>query len=327
MKKSVKEILMNSKKRGIIWEISELVTEITYKTSRIGKPSELNISCIKKGLYQNAIFGFENGDVIRFRMNGVNLFYGYIFKISIGADEQVTLTCYDQTRYLNSNDTYVFKGMTATDVIRRIAGDLQLSVGTLADTGYVLPPMAEDDKKLMDIICKALDTTLIATHRNYVLFDDFGSLTLKNINDMRVDAVIGDKSLMTDFDYERSIDGETYNRVKVVQDNKETKRRDVYIAQDSANIAKWGRLQLFRKVDEKLNSAQAQEIMNNLIELHNREQRKIRIDAIGDLRIRAGCFIPIVIKELEIKQYFLIDECSHKFEGEDHTMTLDLKVI
>lgn len=90
-------------------------------------------------------------------------------------------------------------------MIRRIAGDLKLTIGSLVDTGYILPPMAEDDKKLIDIICKALDTTLIATHRNYVFFDDFGSLTLKNINDMKIDSVIGDKSLMLEYNYDRSL--------------------------------------------------------------------------------------------------------------------------
>ncbi|MEV2908756.1 hypothetical protein ABNF65_08865 [Paenibacillus larvae] len=76
-----------------------------------------------------------------------------------------------------------------------------------------------------------------------------------------------------------------------------------------------------------MNSAQIQEVLNNLIAVKNREQRTIQVTAIGDIRLRAGCFVPIVIKELGIRQYFLVDECTHKFEGGDHTMTLDLKVI
>ncbi|MEV2465499.1 hypothetical protein ABND73_15435 [Paenibacillus larvae] len=322
----MKEILLDNR-NGNVWDISELIVSMSYKTSRIGKPSDLSLTCLKKGIYQSPAFGYNNGDVIRFKLDDVNVFYGYIFKVSSGPDAEVKITAYDQMRYLNYNDTYVFKNTSATEIIRRIASDFQLSIGTLADTGYKVPSLVEDDKKLLDIICKALDSTLIATTRNYVFYDDFGKLTLRNIEEMKADVILGDFSLMTDYDYERSIDGETYNRIKLVQDNKESKARDVYVAQDSANIVRWGRLQLFKKMEDKMNSAQIQEVLNNLIAVKNREQRTIQVTAIGDIRLRAGCFVPIVIKELGIRQYFLVDECTHKFEGGDHTMTLDLKVI
>src|SRR5690606_40466373 len=96
-----------------------------------------------------------------------------------------------------------------------------------------------------DSICKALDLALIATGNIFVFYDSFGALTLTSAADMRVDVVLGDESLAYGVSYKRSIDDDTYNRIKLVQNNKETKRRDVYVAQDSANIAKWGRLQYF----------------------------------------------------------------------------------
>jgi hypothetical protein len=49
---------------------------------------------------------------------------------------------------------------------------------------------------------KFLDSTLIATNRNFVLFDNFGSLALKNINNMKIaadDFYIGEGSLLFDF--------------------------------------------------------------------------------------------------------------------------------
>jgi hypothetical protein len=86
-------------------------------------------------------------------------------------------------------------------------------------------------------------------------------------------------------------------------------------------------LQYFDVVDEKMNAAQIKELLNTLIQLKNRERRSLKIDALGDLRIRAGCYIPVILNELGINQYFLVDECTHKWEGDEHTMQITLKVV
>ncbi|WP_276358403.1 XkdQ/YqbQ family protein [Cohnella caldifontis] len=319
--------LMLDNKNGKVWDLSQIVSDITWKTTRIGKPGSLEFSVIRNGLYEASDFQYNNGDVIRFQVDDANLFYGYIFKISEGLDEAVKILCYDQIRYLLANNTYVFSNVTAADVVRRIAGDFQLKLGRIDDTGYRIPTMVEDNQKLIDIICKALTLTLINGGRNYFLFDDFGSLSVRDSESMLLDFIVGDQSLMHDYAAERSIDSDTYNRVKLYRDNKKTGRRDTYIAQDSANIAKWGLLQLTQSVDEDKNPAQIDELLNTLITIKNRESRTLRIDAIGDVRARAGCYVPIVIGERGINQPFLVEECTHRFEGGGHTMTLELKVI
>lgn len=323
------EILIDNR-NGNVWDISEIVSEAKWKTSRVGKPGEFEFTLIKNG-GNIKDFKYENGNIVRVRYkhNGTwhNIFYGYVFEIEEGKNEDAKIKCYDQTRYLMFKDTYVFKNVTATDVVRRIANDFGLVTGKLANTGYRIPSMVEDNKKLMDIICKALDHTLINTNIIYNFFDDFGKLTLKDARDMLVLISIGDGSLLYDYTYKRSIDSDTYNRVKLVQDNKKTGKRDVYIAQDSKNIAKWGVLQLYEKVEENKNAAQIKELLNQLIKLKNREEKSLKLPAIGDPRIRAGCYIPVTISDLKINQAFIVNECTHKFDGADHTMELEVKVI
>lgn len=320
------EILVDNK-NDTVWNMTEVASDLTWKTTRIGKAASIEFNYIDASIYQDPWFKISNGDIVRVKYKGANVFYGYIFMIDGGKDEAVKITAYDQTRYLMNKDTYVFKNVTATQVIQKIASDLNLKTSKLEDTKYNIPTLVEDDQSLMDIICKALDSTLIATTQNYVLFDNFGQLTVRNIKDMVSDFVIGDDSLMTDYDYKVSIDSDTYNRIKIVQDNKETKKRDVYITQDSKTIAKWGRLQYFQKANEKLNAAQINDMMKRLLEHKNREQKTMSIKAIGDIRIRAGYFVPVIIEKKKINSYFLVDECTHEFNGDDHIMTLNLKVI
>ncbi|WP_439099380.1 XkdQ/YqbQ family protein, partial [Brevibacillus laterosporus] len=57
------------------------------------------------------------------------------------------------------------------------------------------------------------------------------------------------------------------------------------------------------------------------------ETKRLSLNAIGDIRVRAGCFVPVSIQRLGINQPFLVDECTHKFDGTEHTMSVELKVI
>ncbi|EHQ92132.1 XkdQ/YqbQ family protein [Desulfosporosinus youngiae] len=322
------KILIDNKD-GNVWDISQIVSDVTWKTSRIGKAGSLEFTLIKNALGQDAAFKYSNGDIVRVQEveDGVNVFYGYVFSIEGGRDEAVKITCYDQLRYLMANETYVFANVTASEVIKTIAADFKLKLGRIDDTGYIIPTMSQNDQKLFDTICKALDLTLMNAGKNYVFFDDFGALSVRNIEDLLLDFIIGDASLMTDYSHKISIDDDTYNKIKLYKDNKESGKREIYQAQDSANMAKWGVLQLYQSVDENMNDAQINELLDSLVTLKNRESRTLKIEAIGDLRVRAGSYLRIQIQEYEINQPFLVDECKHYFEGADHTMSLELKAI
>lgn len=320
------ELLLDNKD-GKVWDISDIASDVSWKTTRIGRPGSLEFTLVRGGIFQAKDFKINNGDIVSFRDGDAKVFYGYVFKITEGDEEAVKILCYDQIRYLLSSDTYAFTGATAADVLRRIAGDFGLKLGRVDDTGYRIPSLLEDNQKLIDIICKALDLTLINGGRNYFLYDDFGGLSLRESESMLLEFVVGDRSLMTGYGAERSIDSDTYNRVKLYRDNKKSGKRDTYIAQDSASMARWGVLQLSQSVDENMNEAQISDLLNSLITIKNRETRTLKVDAIGDVRVRAGCYVPIVIGERGINQPFLVDSCTHRFDGGDHTMTLELKVI
>jgi len=318
--------LLIDNKKGNVFDISQLVSEITWKTKRKGRPSSLDIKLLK-----DKEVSIGNGDVISFKVDNNKVFYGYNFENSGNKDLDIKVTAYDQIRYLLYNDTLVFKNKKANQIISQIAKDVGLRIGTIEDTRYVIPQILEEDKTLLDMIYSSLDKTLMNTKQTYVLYDDFGYLILKNINNMKQTTVISDDSNLGDYDWKNSIDSDTYNRVKIVRDNKETKGRDVYIAQDSNSIAKWGRLQYYHKVDEKMNKAQIQQMVNAALKLKNRETKTLNLknvlstDIAANLKLRAGSGVFVDIKG--IKQYYLIEEAIHKFKKGNLTMDFNLKVV
>ncbi len=319
--------LLIDDKKGNIFDISSLIKEVTWKTKRKDSPSSLDFT-----LLEDSEVNISNGDVISFKVDENNVFYGYIFKNSGDKGPQIKVTAYDQIKYLMYNDTYFFVNKKASDVIKNICTGLKLNYGVIEDTEYIIPTMQEDDKKLLDIIYKALEKTVTANTKTFVLYDDFGSINLKNINNMKQEIVISDDSNLGDYDFEYSIE-DSYNRIKFVKENKDSGQKDVYIAQDSNNIAKWGRLQLYKKVDDNLNKAQIEEMVSGNLKLKNRETKTLKLkDVLGietklDLKLRGGAGVYVEIKKRDIHQYYLIEEATHKFSKDGHTMDFDLKVV
>lgn len=320
------EILIDNK-NGSIWDASEIASSLSWTTSRVGKPASVDVMLIIGGIYQDRSFAINNGDIVQVRVDGVNTFYGYVFSVKVNHEAEINVKAYDQTRYLLNKDTYVFKNAATGDIIRQIADDYNLKTGRIDDTGFRISSMVEDGQTLLDIIEKANTLTMSNTRKLFVFFDDFGQLSLRDVTGFEAGFYIGDQSLMTGFDYVRDIDQDTYNRIKLYKDNKDTGKREIYIAQDSANIARWGVLQLYESVDEEMNTVQINELLTQLTQLHNREQRTLKIEAVGDIRVRAGMYLPIIIESLGINQPMMVDEVKHRIDGAEHTMTLNLKVI
>ena len=215
-----------------------LLDGIEYTTQRAGTPSKLTFSVLQDGKLK-----VSEGSAVSLRWGGQNVFYGYVFSIKSSNENALTITAYDQTRYLKNKETKVYENKTASRVISEVLSDFaSFKVGSLEDTGYVIKSRVEDNQTLFDIIQNALDESLTNTKKMYVLYDDYGKITLRSLDNMVVGIVV-DADTAESYDYTSSIDEQTYNRIKLYYDNEETGQRDVYIAQDSAKMAEWGYLQ------------------------------------------------------------------------------------
>ncbi|MCB6365633.1 hydrolase [Intestinibacillus massiliensis] len=298
-----------------------VVESVTIEWERQGQPGKLTADIVKTpGL------SFQEGDPCRFSVDGSPVFYGFVFeKARKGSmDQVITITVYDQLYYLKNKDTYVYTSKTASDVIRMIAEDFQLNVGSLADTGYTIASRVEDNKTLADIIQTALDETLKATSQMYVLYDDVGKLTLKNIGDMKMELLIDDETA-GDFDYKTSIAAQTYDKVKLSYENKDTGKREIFIAQDSSNINQWGVLQYYEKIDS---TANAKVMADALLNLYNTKTRTLKLkNVLGDIRVRAGTMLVVTLGlgDMNLSSYLMVEQVKHTFSNEQHFMDLNMR--
>lgn len=318
------ELLIANKSSGKVWEISRSTQRITCTTNRTGSPGTLKFTIIKSG-----DLSFFEGDAVRFSIDGQLIFYGWVFTKSKDRWDVIDVTCYDRIRYLKASASYAFYGQTAGGIITQIGGDLQLDVSALADTGYALPSYIQREKTCLDIIEGAVQQTLLNTGKIFVFFDDGAGLALREAADMIQNVVIGEKSLLTDYHYKTDIDEQTYNSVKLARPNESTGRADVFIAQDSANIAQWGLLQLYQTVDGDVNDAQVKAQAEASLAYYNRRMRTLKVSSLGVPGLRAGQMVLTRIPGLgdtDLDQYVLLEKVTHTYENDTHTMDFETMI-
>lgn len=293
---------------------------ITWQTDRQGTPGCLHFSIPKENIGK-----FAEGDHLSLRVDGKDVFYGFVFQKKSGAKTNlVEVTAYDQLRYFKNKDTYVYEDKTAGELVRMLAADFNMQAGHIEDTGYRIASRVEDNSTLFDIVQNALDLTLGNTGQMYVLFDDFGKLALKNIANMAVGFLVtGDSG--EDYSYTSSIDSNTYNRVKLCYENSSAGTRDIYIAQDSANMKKWGVLQHYDTIQEGENGIIK---ANALLSLYNKPTRNLTFSNLfGDVNVRAGSLIVVKMDlgDVSLENLMLAEKCKHIFKNDVHFMDLTVR--
>ncbi len=304
---------------GIYYPIVAEDLKLTWE--RKGTPGKLTFTVVK-----DDVISFNEGNAVKLAVDGTDLFYGFVFKKSRSgtSPKEIEVTAYDQLRYFKNKDTYVYSNKKASEVIRMIAEDFKLKVGTLEDTEYVIGSRTEDDSTLFDIAQNALDETLQQKTKLYVLYDDAGKLMLKNIENMKLNLLF-DADTIGDYSYSTSIDDQTYNQIKITYENSDSGTREVFIAKDSSNINRWGLLQYTDSVELSTSGTAKAEA---LLKLYNSLTRTLSVsNALGDIRVRAGSsvIVKLGLGDINIQSYLMVESVTHNFKNEQHLMDMKLR--
>lgn len=291
---------------------------VQIEWERTGVPGKLTFTVLKvPGL------SFSEGDPVRFYYDDKKVFAGYVFKKKRDREQRIEVTCYDQIRYLKNKYTYVFEKKTATQIIKALCKDFDLNTGTLANTKYVIPSVVEENISALDIITSVLEDTLLNTSDMFILYDDFGKLTLKNAKDMISTCLLYDGSA-ENYSYTSSIDDETYDHVVLYYKNNDNSMK-VFSASSPSKIKEWGVLRYFEEVK---NPSIGRNKANNLLKLYCRKTRELKIEgAFGDISVRGGTLIPIKLNigDIALSNFMLVTKVVHKFNENHHSMDVTVE--
>ena len=292
---------------------------VTWELSRKGTPGKLTFTMLRDDTLE-----FEEGNIVEMSYGSTNLFKGYIFAHKEDKNGVIQVTAYDQLRYLKNKDIRVVENKKASDVIVAICDDYklvhktktkddsgaQVDTEAICDTHYCITKLRSSNQTLFDTIQLALDHTLLydtdtsgnRVEKMYVLYDDFGVINLKEIGDIDVPLLI-DAETAQNFDFESSIDKDTYNRIMLYEDDKDSGQRVWYPSKDSANEARWGILSKVESINRR-STVNPWEKSMSMLKRFNAAKKTLSIKgAFGDARVRAGSrvWVRLNVKDPDVK--------------------------
>lgn len=99
---------------------------VEWSTERRSIPGKLTFKVVK-----DSTINFQEGAAVRLKLNNQPVFYGFVFTKKRSKDQIITVTAYDQLRFLKNKDTYVYENKTASQLLKMIASDFKLNTGTI----------------------------------------------------------------------------------------------------------------------------------------------------------------------------------------------------
>ena len=317
------ELYLQNSNTGEVYDISNVAEQVEIAQTLDGDAGKLTCTLQKD---PNNILKIANGSLISFIVDKKGFFFGYVFKIGTDANQNYEITAYDQMRYLKNSDVYTTGNMTASDIFKKICNDYGLRYEVKVPSYYVPDTYVHDNKTLYNIINRGLQLADINEKAQYFIADRFGTLTWSEFSYEKTNVQLGGGSMLTSYTYEKSIDEDTYNQIKMYRDNKDSGKRDIWLVKDSNNIKRWGTLQLLKKADDDTNAAQVRETAENYLKVKNRETETLKLEAEGIPELVVGRGIKFVLPSEGIDKWMWIKSSTHTFTKYKHTMDLEVEV-
>ena len=248
------------------------------------------------------------------------LFRGIIMAQTQSHQKKLQFTAYDNGIYLaNNKDTFCYENKTASDVFRDCCARFGLPVGEVAKCSYKIPELTKSKTTAFDAIADALSLDFDATGIRHYVASSKGKLSLLTRRENILQWVIEVGQNITSYSYSRSIE-DIKTRVKMV-----SKEGTTVAEKSNAELEK--KIGIFQEIDqpdESLTAAQVNDLIASIMEEKGTPERTLTVEAMGIAEVISGIGVYIIIPELGISRTFYVDEDTHTFEDNKHTMSLKL---
>ena len=97
------------------------------------------------------------------------------------------------------------------------------------------------------------------------------------------------------------------------------------MVQDGGASSKWGVLQYYQRVDEKLSEAEIKAQAAQLLQQKARQTRTLVVQGVGHPDCRAG--VSLMLELSEVCSPCTITSARHQWSGDAYTMRLTLEVL
>lgn len=304
------------------YDVTQLVEQIKWKGRKGSSSRTLTVKLVDDDGYKHARseIDVEQGHQCLFTFNGTELFRGIIMTQTQTNKKRLTFTAYDIGIYLaNNKDTFTYENKTATDVFKDCCTRFGLPMGEVASCTYKIPELTKSKTTAFDAIADALSLDFDATGIRHYVASEKGKLKLLTRRENIMQWVIEVGQNLSTYSYTRSIE-DIKTRVKMVSKEGTT----IAEKSNSSLEAKIGVFQEINQPDESLTTAQINDLIASILDEKSTPERTLTVEAIGIPEVISGIGVYIIIPELGLSRTFYVDEDTHTFKDNMHTMSLKL---
>ena len=313
------------RKDGVPYDMTKLVVSAKWR-GRTGTPSRsLEVTLLDEAmpLRPRAKTSPIKGQTITFLWRGKVLFRGMIMRQEQSSKGTMTITATDLGRYLSNNkDTFTYTDVTAGVVFKDVCERFKIPVGAIADTKHVIPELTAPSTTGWDVICDALEQTYKATGERFAVICVEGEeMQLLERRDSRLQWYVETKRNVSSYTMTKSIEN-IKTRLKLLSSEGEV----VAEAKDEDLEERLGLFQEVENADDEMTEAQLTEYVKSTLDVLRIPNDTLRVNVLGKTDVITGACVHVRIPEINVAAKYYVDEDSHTFEGNAHTMDLTLKL-
>lgn len=365
------------------YDVSEIVHDIEFTTSMIGQAGKLTFTLEKD---PNDILSISVGSLVQFWDCDIQgktpIFQGNVFKIGTDSTESYKVIAYDQLRYLQNPIMKTFgDDKTLTDIFELLCDEFELKYSKTynwltAGSKLTIEGNTFLETSVFDVLQYYINranneyvSTILQFNgkrfpfQRFYIKDNFGTLELREVAyDFMYDEktnqpkteflIIGNESLLMNYQYETDIDSDTFNEIVFTYNEKNQKQTSktneqvqsktivatiqagtpisgtkthldgTTIGKDT--IPKWGKLRKMIEVNTIENKALLGNYYKDVLELSNEPKRSMKLSAIGYNGINAGSSFILKLDKLKINYPVYVLSATHYYNADKHTMDLNV---
>lgn len=302
------------------YDATQLVDKITWSGRKGAAPRCAKVTLLDDDKRQRISVDCEEGDMCVLYENGNEIFRGAIIDHGQGSSKVLDIVAYDNAYHLaNSKDSFCYTNHTASQIFNDCLIRAGMPGGALVDTGFVIPELPKAKTTFYDVILDALSTTYKNTGIRYYVSSEKGNIYLRQRSEDIMQWVLEVGANIYDYSYKKSISG-IKTRIRLLSKEDAV----VYETANESLEAKIGVFTEIKSLNEDYNEAQIRELVDSVFSEKGMPQRTLNVSGLGITEAISGKAVYVIIPHLGIQRTFYIDEDTHEYVGNKHTMKLKL---
>lgn len=312
---------------GIGFDVSNMFEEITWSGRKGAAPRSVSITLMDDDGYNHSRVSVDciNGDQCVFYEDGTELFRGIVTSHKQNSSKKLVVKAYDNAYYLaNNKDSFSYANKTASQIFNDCMTRLGMR-GEAVDTGYIIPELPKGKTTYYDVMLDALSTTYKATGERFYISSENGIIYLRRRVENAMQWVLesgSNQANLTNYEYSKSIE-KVKTRVRLLSKEDAV----VYEKVNTDLEDKIGTFMEVKSVDDSYTQAQMQELVESIFDEKGIPEQSLKVSGLGVSDAISGKCVYVIIPHLGIQRSFFIDEDTHKYTRECHTMTLKLNDV